>query len=286
MSKNKKGCFILILIGSILLLLAGGIWFSLVRYQKLQNKITDEISKIEPFDKNQASKATAEELKLTLPIQKSTMTDGKIREVANKELKEMAKKSVPSSHLSSKTKAIIKKYRLAKEGSKVSILLKTSGQRIKGTYQGTVTDWKGKLVRISNKKYRFHDISIESRYFFDAAISQKRTTDEIAREKIEFKENRKKIIDKNKDKILAKHFTNAGYRNRGDGWKPGSVIFKEVIQEKENKYQKDFDRQSADIYEENKLFGLISIPPGKDSSGDETNQHDKKEESEANEVNN
>lgn len=259
MAKKDTGCFIFILILIPLLLLAAGGWYSMKQYHKLQDKISSEIKAIEPFNRDNAEKEAAQELKLSLPVKEPSMTVEQITDAANKELKEIARKNVLLSNLSLKTQDIIKKYQIAKEGDQVSFILNTTGKRVTGTYQGTFTDWKGKLIKVDQQKYRIYDIGLESHYYFDEVISKRRAAEEIATIKKEFDEKRKKVMDDNKEKTLEKYYTAAFYSKDGNSWKPNTEIFAELLKQKENRDQQNREKTIKQIFEDNKLFGLISV---------------------------
>lgn len=277
MAKKTTGCFILLLILIPLGLIAAGGWYSMQKYKKLQHKISTEISEIKPFDQEASSREAAKELKLSLPVQKPEMTKDQVLEATKKELKEIARKNVLTSNLSLKTKAIIKKYQMAKEGDKISFLLNTTGKRVTGTYQGTFSDWKGKLIKVDQQKYRVYDIGMESHYYFDEVISKRRAAEEIAALKKEFDEQRKNVMLENKNKVLEKHYTSAGYRKQGNDWKPNNQVYSELIEQFEQKYKRDKEKTIKDIYENNKLFGLISVALNGETLEEEKDENEKKE---------
>ena len=259
MAKKDTGCFILILILIPLLLLAAGGWYAMKQYRKMQDKITAEIKAIPPFSQDTATKEAAEELKCSFPAKEPTMTLEQVAEAANKELKEIARKNVLLANFSLQTQDIIKKYRMAKEGDQVSFILNTTGKRVTGTYQGTFTDWKGKLVKVDQQKYRIYDIGLESHYYFDEVISKRRAAEEIAALKKNFDEKRQKVMTENKEKVLKKYYAEAGYTRHGDSWQPNTEVFADLLKQKENRYQQDRERTIKQIFEDNKLFGLITV---------------------------
>jgi len=259
MAKKNTGCLILVLITLPMLLIAVAGWYSFKSYKTLQKKIAAEINQLEPFDKNQASEEAAEELKLSIPVQQPSMTEKEIRKAVKKELKQIAKKKIPSSILSLKTKAIIKKYRVAKKGDHVSFRLNTTGKRISGIYKGILSDRKGKMLKVDYNKYRIYDIGIESLYHFDNVISQKRIAEDIVEIKKEFKGKRGRVIQENRKEILEKYYTSAGYRRQGDDWKSNFKFYTELLEEKKNKHKREQKRQLQGIYENNQLFGIIPV---------------------------
>jgi hypothetical protein len=265
MAKKKYGCLILILITVPLLLIAAAGWYSFYSYKRLQKEIANKIKNIEPFNSEAASKQAADELNLTIPIKEPSISEDEIHKAANKELKQIARKKILSSNLSLKTKAIIKKYSVAKDGDQVSFMLNTTGKRISGTYKGTFTDWKGKLIKVDHNKYRIYDINTENRYYFDSTIAQKMATEKIATLKKEFNEKRKNVMINNKEKVLKKHYTANGYRQDSRSWKPNSEVYANLMKEKENKHIQG-------IYEKNKLFGIITVAIDEEKEKDFENE--------------
>ena len=251
----------------VLTLLAGGGLYTVKRYKKLQKKIASELNDLPSFDREavvkEAEKDAAEKLNTTIPVKKTSSTEEEIHEAVTQELKENARKHVSSSELSLKTNAIIKKYRFAKEGEKVTFLLNTTGKRITGIYEGIFSDWKGQLIKVDQKKYRIYDISLGNRHYFNKALSHKHASEEIAALKREFKEKRQNFIDDNKEKTVEKHYINAGSSNQGNLWKPNSEIYAELmtelLKEKERKHKRTQKRQRQGIYEDNQLFGVIPV---------------------------
>lgn len=268
MAKNKKsGCGIFILIMVVLILLGGAGIFVFESYKKQQEEIAKEINELPAFDQATAEKKIAEQLNLQLPVKTPTKTEAEIKEQAEKELKELSKKKVLSSILSIKTRSIIKNYRPAKEGDPVSFLLMTTGKTIRGTFKGAGADHKGKYIKVDLNKYRLYDIDEDQLYLFDAVLSQKRASSEIAGLKREFQEKRQKVIDKNREKILEKIYLKSGYRQVDGEWKPNTVAFQEMLDKKEKEHKNSIKKDILAIYENNKLFAIIDVKLPEDESG-------------------
>lgn len=257
MSDKKSGKLLLTLI--VLGFILGGAWFSYKSYHGLQQKIKEYISKIEPFNSESVSAEIAKEMGLTLPIKTTPLPKTTIKADIKKELNDTAKKSVSLSLLSLEIQSIIKKYSLAKVGEKVSFMLNTTGKRISGTYKGTFTDWKGKLIQVDYNKYRIYDIGEESRYMFNPVLAQKRASEEVEIARVEFKKKKKGVIEVIVAEVTKRHFEKGGYAMRDGKWQENIIVFNQLLEEAEEKYEKEKEKKIKVIYVDNKLFGIIPI---------------------------
>lgn len=259
-SNVKSGCLILFVIILSLALLVGGGWYTVKKYKTLQQKIALEINELSNSDqesiKEESEKEAAEKLGLTIPVKKPSLTREKINKAITKEIEELAELKTLYSNLSLQTKAILKKYRVAKKGDKVSFLLNTTGKHVTGIFKGAFADRKGELIKVDQEEYRIHDVEEDYLYHFNKVLSRKRIVEELAIRKKEFKRKREDIIAKNKKKITEKHYTQAGYKKQGDSWRSNFEIYTDLMnkllsEKKEAQIQK--------IYEKNKLFGVIDV---------------------------
>ena len=257
MSDKKSGKLLLILV--VLGLIVGGGLFVYKSYNGLKIKIKKEISEIEPFNSETVSVEIAKEMGVTLPIKKSPLPKATIKSDIKKELNKRAKESVSLSLLSLEIQSIIKKYSLAKVGEKVSFMLNTTGKRISGTYKGIFTDWKGKLIQVDYNKYRIYDIGEESRYMFNPVLAQKRASEEVEIARVEFKSKKKDVIKAIVEEVTKRHFEKGGYAMRDGKWQENIIVFNELLKEAEEKCEKEKERKIKNIYEDNKLFGIIPI---------------------------
>ena len=276
-SENKSGCLIGLVILITLSVLGVGGWYVKKEYTAAQKAVASEISNLPKFDSEAIAKELTKGKGWTYPVPPPTLTPEEIEKQARKKADELTKKIYNLKNYAKQQAEIIKKYRTAKFGDKISFIMNTTGKTVSGQFRGIEKDYKGELVKVGLSKYRLDDIMQDFHYLFVPEIATMRAEEELKKFKNEYKTNKKKLFTKNYKNALSLLYTTSGYTKDGGIWISKSEYIKEQVAAVEKKFDKEQNRKKKKIYEQHKLFGLINITlPAEQSDPREKKQSTKK----------
>ena len=263
--KKNKGCMpVLVIVSVIVCLLAGGTWYTKKEYKSKQEIIKKALAELPQFDEVARAGEIAEEHGFHYPVPEPLMTPEAISAQAKKEAEELADKKFSVTEFNKTQSEILKKYRIAKNGDKVSFIMNTTGETITGVFKGSFKDNKGRFVKVGIHEYRFPDIMDDYHYLFDSSVAAQKAGDLLRDLKKDFKISRHKFVLNSMNEIKEKLYTSSGYTKVGEKWLTNNDFLLEELAKRKKAYQKKIDVETKKIYEANKLFGLIDvnvIPP-------------------------
>jgi hypothetical protein len=261
MSRRKeRGCMgAAIAIIAVLSAILTGVWYTKKEYKSKQALIQQAISELPLFDKEAVAEDIAKSKGFEYPVPDVTMTPEEITSQAKNKAAELVSSKFALLVFAKKQSAILKKYRVAKVGDKISFVMRTTGENITGVLQGVFKDHKGRFVKVNFHEYRLPDIMEDFHYLFVPAVATKKTEKLLKDLRTGFKDKKSKFMLKTQAAITEKLYKKAGYIKDNGTWISNGEYVKNAVAEKEAAYQKNFKREKEKIYEKNKLFGLIDV---------------------------
>ena len=258
-TENKSGCIIgLVLLITLSVLGVGG-WYVKKEYAAAQKAVASEIATLPKFDSESMAKKLAKNKGWTYPVPLPTLTPEEIEKQARKKADELTKKIYNLKNYARQQAEIIKKYRTAKFGDRISFIMNTTGKTVSGKFRGIEKDYKGELVKVGLSKYRLHDIMPDFHYLFVPEIATMRAEQELKKFKTEYKKNKKELFSKNYKNTLSQLYNKSGYINDSGAWTPKSDYIKDQVADAEKKFDKEQKKKKKKIYEQHKIFGLINV---------------------------
>jgi hypothetical protein len=162
----------------------------------------------------------------------------------------------PERDISAMRFEIMKKYRVAREGEKINVQLKTSNISIEGVFYGR----EGLSIKLDDRKIKIIDILEEHRYFFDEGIADKIVSDKIKELDSEWQGKIDEYISKTQLAEIEKRYPAAGYVKIGDKlWKHQSEIEREYIEKRRKEYVSEMENAEKKIFQRHKILGIIEI---------------------------
>ena len=258
--KSEKGCMTtaLILVVVVSTILAGA-WYTKKQYKSKQETIEKALSELPEFDEVAAGQEIAEKMGVDYPVPEPLKTPEEIDSQAKKESDILTKEKFTLKNFARKQALILKKYRPAKNGDKVSFILNTTGENVTGTLKGVYKDHKGRFVKVGIHEYRLPDIMDDYYYLFDSGVANQKSESLLKELRTTFKEGKSTFRLKTRTALAEKLYKQSGYTKDGGKWISNVDAFKAALEAKRAAHSKMLESEKKKIYEQNKLFGLIDV---------------------------
>ena len=263
--KKKMGCMIFIVIVILLVVFGGGGMVVSEKYNELEKVINRKIQEIPKFDKKQLEEKIAKELNLELPVEEPYMNKLEVEKTIKKELKALTLEVYSTKDLEKRIAVVKNKYNnLPSIGDKVEIKLK-NGKTIKGKYNGITEENGFEYANIGKKSYKMFDIDPEYYWMFNDLVALDIISNKVKKIRKEIAEKRKAVIAAKHDEIENKIYLANGYMKQGQKWVPVYDVFMDKYKKGKKKFEDEYRKKIEDIYEDNKLFGIMKIDGVQDS---------------------
>ena len=263
--KKKMGCMIVAVIVILLVVFGGGGMVVYKKYNDLEKVINSKIQEIPEFNKKQLEEKIAKELDLELPVEEPYMNKSEVEKTIKKELRTLALEVYTTKDLEKRIAAVKEKYNnLPSIGDTIEIKLK-SGKTIKGKYNGITEEDGFEYANIDNKPYKMFDVDPVYYWMFNDLVALDLQSNKVKKIRKEIAEKRKAVIAVKQREIEKKIYLANGYMKQGQKWVAVYDVFMEQYKKEKKKFEKEYRKKIVDIYEENKLFGIMKIDGVQDS---------------------
>jgi len=263
--KKKMGCMIFLVIIILLVVFGGGGMVLYKKYNKLEATINEKIKAIPEFNKEEIEEKIAKELNLTLPVEEPYMKKIEVQRAIKKELKDLSLKEYSTKELEERIAAIRDKYNnLPSIGDTIEFKLK-NGKKVKGKYNGDVEEDNIKYIKVNKKPYKVFDIDPSYYWMFNDLIALDLLSNEVKAVRKDFFQKRQALKKSKYIDIEKKLYTANGYMRQDEKWRPVYDIFMKKYKKEKKKFENEYRQKIIDVYENNKLFGIIQIETVHDS---------------------
>ena len=263
--KKKMGCMIIAVIVILFVVFGGGGMVVYKRYNKLEKVINTKIQEIPEFSQKQLEERIAKELDLELPVEEPYMNKSEVEKAIKKELRTLALEVYTTKNLEKRIAVIKDKYNnLPSIGDKIEIKLK-NGKTIKGKYNGITEEDGFEYAKIGKKSYKMFDIDPVYYWMFNDLVALDLQSNKVKKIRKEISEKRKAVIAVKHDEVEKKIYLANGYMKQGQKWVAVYDVFMDKYKKEKKKFEEEYRKKIVDIYEENKLFGIMKIDGVQDS---------------------
>ena len=268
--RKEKGCLTAAVVIIVLVCMLSAVsWYIKREYRRKQDIIERSVSELPRFDRVSVAKKIAENNGFTYPVPAVTKSPEFIVKEGKKLAEELTANKFPLSLFAKRQTAVLKKYRVAKAGDRISFIMNTTGETVSGILKGVFKDSKGRFVKVDFHEYRLPDIMEDYYYLFVPAIATQKAEKVLKELRRGFKENKSAFMQKTRLAVTEKLYKKSGYIKHGNDWIPNSEFLEMEVARKEADFLEKLKSEKEKIYEQNKLFGLIGVDLISESPGKE-----------------